>query len=122
MTFISDATRARSRRDKNPTSNPPGVSRGTPADTCEVQHVSESSRATPWLVGLRPPHVRTYVTTDALRIFIASMIDILLQQVTDQAKKATEGTSSLRQSLALDGEVYGEERIPFRDARPYVNE
>jgi len=82
---ISDATRARARRDKAPVVEAPAPH--------EVVDVSESSRA--YLDPVDQPSVRqeAYVTVDALKNFMSTMTDTTTRQVSEQVKKAVEAAS-----------------------------
>ena len=71
----SDATRARSQRDKAPMTEV--------LVSPEVQDASESFRANPCSVKRRPPEQEAYVTEDALQNLMSDMTDTILQQVTE---------------------------------------
>ncbi|KAJ8437735.1 hypothetical protein Cgig2_001082 [Carnegiea gigantea] len=76
---VSNATRAQSRRDKNPMVDV--------SEAHEVQDGSESSRATPHSVEKPPPKKEAYVAINALKNFMTTMIDALLQQVAERPWK-----------------------------------
>ena len=81
---VSEATRVRARRDK-------ALATETSVHP-EVQDALESSKASPHLVRPRQPEREAYVTVDALKNLM-SMTDTIMQQVTEQVKKAMEVAS-----------------------------
>jgi len=83
---VSEATRARTRRDKAPaidTSVPP-----------VVQDASKSSRTRPGATGMSPPEHEAYVTVDALKSLMPTMADTITRQVSEQIRRAMEAASS----------------------------
>lgn len=65
----------------------------------EVEDASESSRPNPCSISQQPPEQKVYVTVDALKNFITTMIDTILQQVTEQVKKTMEIVSFMKPAL-----------------------
>jgi len=86
---VSDATWAQARRDKAPITEAPIPPKAMDA--------SESSRADPGLVDQPSVRSEAYVTVDALKNFMLTMTDVIMQQVSEQVKKAMEVASSARQ-------------------------
>lgn len=77
---VSDATRARARRE-----NAPAVG---PSAPLAVEDASESSRAGPRPVGVLQREPPTYVTVDALQGLMSTMADAIMRQVTEQVQRA----------------------------------
>jgi len=92
---VSNATRARSRRDKVPITNISAAA--------EAQHTSESSRADPRSIGQRLEY-EAYVMLDALKNFMTIMTDTILQQVTEQVRTTMEVVNSMRLLPTFDYE------------------
>ena len=85
---VSEATRARTRKDKAPavdTSAPP-----------MVEDASESSQASPRALRTSPPARDVYVTVDTLKSLMSTMADAITRQVTEQVKTAMEVAGSTR--------------------------
>jgi len=93
---VSEATRARTHRDKAPT-----------VDTFApliVEDASESSPASPRAPWMSSPERDAYVTVDALKSLMSAMADAITRQVSEQVKRAMEVKGSTKP-------VHGEE--PF---------
>ena len=77
---VSEATRARARRDKAPvvdTSAPP-----------IVEDASESSRASPRVARTSPQEREAYVTVDTLKSLKSTIVGTITHQVSEQVKRA----------------------------------
>ncbi|KAJ8450745.1 hypothetical protein Cgig2_021217 [Carnegiea gigantea] len=92
--IVSDAIHAHSRRDKAPMTDAPVASK--------VQDALESSWANPRSVRQRLPEREAYVTVHALKNFMTTMTDTILQHLTEQVKKTIEVVSSIRSLPAFD--------------------
>ena len=77
---VSEATRARTRRDK-------ALAVNTPVPP-EVQDALESSWANPRADRLFPPEREVFVTMDALKNFLTTMMDAISRQVSEQVRRA----------------------------------
>lgn len=53
-------------------------------------------RRAPKLIHIRPIEREAYVTVDALKNFMSTRTDTLMQQISQQVKKAVEAVSSAR--------------------------
>ena len=91
---VSDATRADSGRDKALMTDAPAAP--------EMQDASESSQANPRSIGQRPPEREACIKVGALKNFMTTMTDTILQQVTEQVKKTMEVMGSMRPLPAFD--------------------
>ena len=78
--------------------------------TLEAEDTSESSQDDPRLVGPPPAGREAYVTVDALKNFMSTMTDTIMQQVSEQVKKAVE---AVRSTLPLSRFKY----VPTRGLR-----
>jgi len=96
MIVVSDAIQVWFRRDRNPIVGLPKA--------YEVQDASKSSRAIPHSVRQQLPEREAYITIDALKNFMTTIVDILLQQVAEQLKKTMEAASSMRLLPVFDYE------------------
>ena len=88
---VSEAMRVWASRDKAPVTE----ALATP----EAQDASESSWATPRSVGQCPSEREAYLTLDALKNIVSTMTDTIMQQVSEQVRKAIEAASSARPLL-----------------------
>ncbi|KAJ8432837.1 hypothetical protein Cgig2_017050 [Carnegiea gigantea] len=91
MMLVSDTMHACSKGDKALVTDAPVAP--------EVEDAPESLRANPCSVIQRPPEQKADVTVDALKNFITTMTDTILQQVTEQVKKTMEIVSSMKPAL-----------------------
>lgn len=85
---VSDTTRAQAKRDKAPVTEasiPP-----------EVVDASKISQADPGPVDRPPVRPEAYVTVDALKNFVSTLTDVIMQQASEQVKKVMEAASSAR--------------------------
>ena len=91
---VSDATRAQTRRDN-------ALAAGTSAPPM-VEEACESSRASPW-AGRAPPQEReAYVTVDALKGIMSTMVDTIRRQVTEQVRRAPEVAGTDEHPIPLE--------------------
>jgi len=97
---VSDATRGRIRRDKQPTTNPIDMNIGGPFGVPVPHDTSQSSQACPPLNEYRTPSGKAYIKIDAFKNFMAMVTDSLLQQVMDHVERAVEETTH-RNTLPL---------------------
>jgi len=66
------------------------VSVKEPLAPSEVVDASESSRADPWLVNQHSARKEAYITMEALKKFMSTMKDAIMQQVSEQVKTAVD--------------------------------
>ena len=86
MMVVNEATRARDRRDKAPATK----ARALP----EAENASKSPRDDPRSVGLPSAGWEAYIMVDALKNFMSTMTDTIMQQISKQVKKVEEAVSS----------------------------
>jgi len=94
MMVVSEATQARTRKDKAPAVNISALS--------EVQDASQSLQANPWSASPRPLERETYVTVDTLKNFMSVMTETITRQVSQQVKWALEAANSARRLPYFD--------------------
>ena len=85
---LSEATGARTRKDKAPAVNastPPGV-----------RDTSESSLVNPRSTSPHHPQQEAYVTVDALKNFMSTMTDTIMRQVSKQVQRAMQAANWVR--------------------------
>ena len=85
---VSKATRARAWRDKALATEAP-----TPPETHDS---SKSCRADPCSIGQHPSKREGYVTVDAIKNSMSTMTNTIMQQVSEQVKKAMKAASLAR--------------------------
>ena len=90
---VSDAIRARTRRE-----NAPAVGPSAPP---AVEDASESSKAGPRPGGALQQEPPAYVTVDALKGLMSTMEDAITKQVTEQVQRAPEMNGARNLSNAL---------------------
>ena len=83
---VGDATRVQTRRDN-------ALAVGTSAPPT-VEDASENSRASPRSERALQQEPQAYVTVDALKGLMSTMVDTITQQVTEQVKRALDMTGA----------------------------
>jgi len=91
---VSEVMRAQTRRDKAPAMEVPAPPK--------AEDASESSREDPRSIGQYPAGREAYVMVDALKNFMSTMTNTLMQQVLEYVKKAVEAASSAKPLLCFE--------------------
>ena len=105
---VSDATRARARRE-----NAPAVGPSAPPT---AEDASESSRAGPRAGGALQQEPPAYVTVDALRGLMSTMADAITRQVTEQVQRSL-GVNGARNLLDPPPHLRSRAESPREESR-----